>query len=79
MVREWYGPIGSLADAFKAKRHLWALCLGCGHTALFDPRDLIIKAGYLDLEKTRAKLRCARCGKRRPVLVPRDEPWSSMR
>ncbi|MGO8920425.1 MAG: hypothetical protein ACLQJR_31400 [Stellaceae bacterium] len=79
MVRDYVGPIDSLGDAFKARRHLWALCLGCGHVALFDPRSLIGKLGYRSLDEARGRLRCARCGKRCPVLAPQDKPWSSMR
>jgi DNA-directed RNA polymerase subunit RPC12/RpoP len=75
MVREYHGLINSLADAFKARRHLWALCRSCGHTALFDPRSLIGKLGDMSLEDAGGKLKCAQCGKRRPQLVPRDEPW----
>jgi DNA-directed RNA polymerase subunit RPC12/RpoP len=79
MVREWLGPINSLNDAFRARRHLWVLCKECGHTALMDPRNLIGKLGELTLEEARRKLRCARCGTARAHFVPRDEPWSSMR
>jgi hypothetical protein len=79
MVREWHGSINSLGDAFKARRHLWALCKECGHAALVDPRHLIGKLGDLSFEEAGHKLRCARCGKARPYFVPKDEPWSSMR
>jgi hypothetical protein len=51
MVREWLGPINSLNDAFRARRHLWVLCKECGHTALMDPRNLIGKLGELTLEE----------------------------
>jgi hypothetical protein len=79
MVRQYEGPINSLADAFRARRHLWALCLQCGHTSLWDPRTLIGRLDYISLADARKKLRCRRCGRGRPVLVPREEPWSSMR
>ncbi len=45
MLDEWRGPINSLADAFKARRHLWVLCKECGQAALVDPRNLIGKLG----------------------------------
>ena len=45
MSHEWRGRINSLADAFKARRHLWVLCKECGQAALVDPRNLI---GELD-------------------------------
>jgi hypothetical protein len=67
------------ADAFKARRHLWVLCKDCGHAALVDPRDVIGKLGEMSFEKAGRKLRCAKCGKARAHLVPKDEPWSSMR
>lgn len=79
MVREYLGPIASLGDAFRARRHLWVLCKDCGHTALMDPRNLIAKLGELSFEKAGQKLRCAKCGAARAGFVPRDEPWSSMR
>jgi hypothetical protein len=47
MSREWRGPINNLADAFKARRHLWVLCTECGHAALVDPRNLIGKLGEM--------------------------------
>ncbi len=78
-MREYNGPIASLADAFKAKRNLWALCQRCGHAKLLDPRSLIGKLGYVSLKDARPKLRCARCGQRKPSLIPKEEPWSSMR
>ena len=78
-MREWHGAINSLADAFRARRHLWVLCRECGHTALVDPRNLIGKLGELTLEEAGRKLRCGRCGKARAQFVPKDEPWSSMR
>jgi uncharacterized OB-fold protein len=67
MSHEWRGPINSLADAFRARRHLWVLCKGCGHVALVDPRNLIGKLGEMSFEETRHKLRCAKCGK---VRIP---------
>jgi ribosomal protein S27E len=79
MVREYAGPINSFADAFRARRHLWVLCQGCGHTALMDPRSLIAKLGEISFERAAGKLRCARCGRARVSFVPKDEPWSSMR
>ncbi|HEX7970071.1 MAG TPA: hypothetical protein VF502_17740 [Stellaceae bacterium] len=79
MVRHWSGPIVSLADAFRAQRHLWVLCLGCGHARKVDPRDLIMKLGYVSFDEARGKLRCRRCRSRRARLVPHDQPWPAMR
>lgn len=78
MVREFFGPITNLTDAFKARRHLWVFCRECGHSALMDPRNLIGKLGELSFEDAGRKLRCARCGAARASFIPRDEPWSSM-
>jgi hypothetical protein len=79
MVREYLGSISSFADAFRARRHLWVLCLACGHTALMDPRNLIGKLGQLSFADASRRLRCARCSRAHASFVPKDEPWSSMR
>jgi hypothetical protein len=79
MSHDWLGAINSLRDAFKARRHLWVLCKECGHAALVDPRNLIGKLGEMSFEEVGRKLRCTKCGKARAHLIPKDEPWSSMR
>ena len=38
-MREWHGAINSLADAFRARRHLWVLCRECGRRGR-DRKDL---------------------------------------
>src|SRR5207249_2495399 len=60
MARDWYGPIERFGDAFKARRKLWVLCKECGHTALADPRDLLVRLGDITLERAGRKLRCQR-------------------
>jgi hypothetical protein len=45
MSHEWRGRINSLADAFKARRHLWVLSKECDQAALMDPRNLIGELG----------------------------------
>jgi hypothetical protein len=74
MVREYHGPIESLGDACKARRHLWVLCKECGRTVLMDPRDLVGKLGELSFADAGRKLRCTRCRKARVHFVPQDEP-----
>jgi hypothetical protein len=79
MARDWYGPIERFGDAFKAHRKLWVLCKECGHTALADPRDLLVRLGDMTLERAGRKLRCQRCRRANAHLVPQDQPWSSLR
>jgi hypothetical protein len=85
VVRHWTGPVRTLANAWEAKRHLWALCLDCGHAAKLHPRDLIMRWGSavqdipLDELRDRGKLRCRRCSSREVALVPNYLPWPSMR
>jgi hypothetical protein len=54
MSHEWRGPINSLADAFKARRHLWVLCKECGQAALVDPRNLIGEPGEVSFDEAGA-------------------------
>jgi hypothetical protein len=79
MARDWYGPIERFGDAFKARRKLWVLCKECGHTALADPRDLLVRLGDITLERAGRKLRCKRCHRANAHFVPQDQPWSSLR
>jgi hypothetical protein len=52
---------------------------GCGHTALADPRDLLVRLGDITLERAGRKLRCQRCHRANAHFVPQDQPWSSLR
>ena len=76
MSHEWPGLINSLADAFRARRHLWVLCKECGHVALVDPRNLIGKLGEMLFEECNpgsgfaARLtRSARAARYRPAVA----------
>lgn len=85
MVREYRGPIRCLNQAWQAKRHVWVVCLQCGHAAKRDPRDLLLKVGskhgdlpFEELQR-QSRFRCRNCGFRLVGFLPHYAPWSAMR
>jgi hypothetical protein len=69
----------NLADAFKARRHLWAFCKECGHATLMNPRNLIGKLGEMLFEECNpgfaARLtRSGRAARYRPAVAAFAEP-----
>jgi hypothetical protein len=75
MVRARFGPVETLSDAIAARRLLWILCKGCGHSGRYDPRHLVAMQGAMSLRSLQLRLRCRRCGKRRAAIVLNDEGW----
>jgi hypothetical protein len=84
-MREWNGEIRSMLDAWRAKRHVWVLCMDCGHASKLDPRTVLgrmrVELHEVPLAElaTRAPVRCRRCGHKRVGFLPHYEPWPSMR
>lgn len=76
MVREWSGPIETLADACRARRLLWVFCLRCGHAKKIDPRKVILLVGELTVRDLQKRLRCERCKQKHAHVVPSDEEWA---
>jgi hypothetical protein len=85
MVRHHIGPIGSLYDAWQAKRDMWLLCQDCGHAAKLDTRTLVLRLGdeasalAFDKLRLRQRLRCRHCRRWHVAFVPHYMPWSAMR
>ncbi len=75
MVRQRFGPVETLSDAIAARRLLWILCKGCGHSERYDPRHLMAMKGAMSLKSLQTRLRCRRCGKQRAAIVLNDEGW----
>lgn len=77
MVRLIRTRMHTLRDAVIARRMLWALCLGCGHTKRFDPKSLAFAHGDLDFVEIEPRLKCRRCGARgRALVAPDDREWT---
>lgn len=70
MDGEWRGPIGTLRDAARARRMLWAFCLWCGHAGHLDPWKTALAAKRdMSFDELARRLTCNRCKARGKSLV----------
>lgn len=67
--------ITTLEDCIKAERDLWAFCRGCGHAERVSSKTIVIKAGFVSLEKAARRMRCVRCKTRGKCLLIPNERW----
>lgn len=73
----WPVAIRTLADLAE-RNHLYAHCNRCRHARQLDVPMLLARFGPLTFGRLKNRLRCARCGARRPRGHARLEQWPFM-